>query len=266
MNGFRRFHTSNPTVHSALTACFLLNFQSSFFSPQKQVQVFLLHALEEELSWYLLTSPVRRLGIEAGLHNVGHLLVTAVSVVVVVLNTVALHVTHAILPFPGVTGPLSEAVPPIMACPGAVALWVASAVPDLLNLAVAENKLLPEAGVFLAVHAEIKSDVIWPKSLGQSVVLELDLGFRHSGLPTIIVAEVDDAIANALVGAQLPVVVVTRDDVSVITRGQATRRGQVWGNNFWFRHRSGDNSWVESSFVWSPNLVHLKDQNKSRAE
>lgn len=219
-----------------------------------------------QLTCYLLTSPVRRLGIEAGLENVGHLWVTAVSVVVVILNTVALHVAHAVLPFPGVTGPLSEAVPPIVACSGVVTLWVASAVPDLLNLAVAENKLLPEAGVFLVVHLEIKRDVIWPKSLGQSAVLELDLGFRHSGVSTVIVAKVDNAIANALVGTQLPVVVVPRDDVGVITEGQATGRGQVWGNNFWFGNRGGDNSWVESSFVWSPKLFHLKDQDKSRAE
>lgn len=153
-----------------------------------------------------------------------------------------------------------------MACSGVVTLWVASAVPDLLNLAVAEDKLLAEAGVSFSVHAEIKSDVIWPKSIGQCAVLELDLALGHSGAPTIIVAKVDNAIANALVGAQLPVVVVTGDDVSVITGGQATGRGQVWGNHFRFRDRGGDNSWVESSFVWSPDLLHLKDQNKLRAE
>lgn len=153
-----------------------------------------------------------------------------------------------------------------MACSGVVALWVASAVPNLLNLTVAENELLPKAGVFLVVYIEIKSDVIWLKSLHQSVVLELDLGFGHSGVSTIIVGKVDNAIADAFAGAQLPVVVVTGDDVSVITRGQAAGRGQVWGNHFCFRDRSGDNRWVESSFVWSPNLFHLQDQNKSRAE
>lgn len=153
-----------------------------------------------------------------------------------------------------------------MTSSGVVTLWVALAVPDLLDLAVAEDKLLPEACVSLRVHTEIKSNVIWPKSLGQSAVLELDLALRHRGVPTIIVAKVDNAIANALVVAELPVIVVTGDYVSVITGGQATGRGQVWGNHFRFRDRSGDNSWVESSFVWSPNLFHLKDQNKPRAE
>lgn len=52
-----------------------------------------------------------------------------------------------------------------MTCSGVVALWVTLAVPDLLNLAVAENELLPEAGVPLVVNAEVKSDVIWLKSL-----------------------------------------------------------------------------------------------------
>lgn len=224
------------------------------------------HALEEQLTCYLLGSPVRRLRIEAGLDNVGHLWVTTVSVVVVILNPVALCVAHAILPFPGVAGPLSEAVPPIVACPGVVTLWVASAVPDLLNLAVAENELSPEAAVFLLVHVEIKGDVIGAKGLSQGAVLELDLAFRHSGVPAIVIAKVDDAIANALGAAQLPVVVVTGDDVSVIAEGQATGRGQVGRNHFGFRDRSAHNSRVESSLVQSPNLVHLKDQDKSRAE
>lgn len=93
-------------------------------------------------------------------------------------------------------------------------------------------------------------------------MLELDLGFRHSGVSTIIIAKVDNAIANTLLGAELPVVVVTRDYVSVITRCQATGWWQVRGNNFRFRNRSGDNSWVESDFIWSPNLFHLNVQKK----
>lgn len=254
VNGVRRVPTFKPTVPSALTACQLLNLPVIllFFTG-----ACLPHLAPHKHTCYLLSSPVRRLGIEAGLEHVGHLWVTAVSVVVVVLNTVALHVAHAILPFPGVTGPLSEAVPPIVARSGVVTLWVTSAVPDLLNLAVAENKLLPEAGVFLVVHLEIKGDVVWAKGLGEGAVLEPDLAFRHGGISTVILAKVDNSIANALEGAQLPVLVVAGDDVGVITEGQAAGRGQVWGHNLWFGDRGGDNSWVESSFVWSPNLFHL---------
>lgn len=93
-------------------------------------------------------------------------------------------------------------------------------------------------------------------------MLEPDLVFGHCGVPSIITAKVDNAIANVLVGAQLPVAVVAGDDVGVITGGQATGRGQVRGNNLSFRDMSGDNSWVEASFRWSPNLIHLEDQDK----
>lgn len=88
-------------------------------------------------------------------------------------------------------------------------------------------------------------------------MLKLDLGFRDGGVSAIIIAKVNNAIANTLLSAELTVVVVTRDYVCVVTRCQATGWWQVWGNDFLFRNRSGDNRRVESDFVWSPNLFHL---------
>lgn len=121
---------------------------------------------ENQLTCYLQTSPVSGFWIEAGLDDISELWVAAISIIIVILYTVALHVTHSILSFPSVTGPLSKAVSTIMACSWMITLWVTSAVPNLLNLTVAENKLLPEAGVLLVVHTELKSDVVWTKSLG----------------------------------------------------------------------------------------------------
>ncbi len=85
----------------------------------------------------LLTSPVRGLRIEAGLEDVGDLRVTAVSIIVVIVYTVALHVTNPVLSLPVVAGPQSKAVPSIVARPWVVALRVTLAVPNLPNSTVA---------------------------------------------------------------------------------------------------------------------------------
>lgn len=63
-----------------------------------------------------------------------------------------------------------------MSRPWVVTLRVTLAVPNLLNTTVAENKLLSEAGVFDSVQAKFQSDVVWTKSLSESLMLELDLG------------------------------------------------------------------------------------------
>lgn len=101
------------------------------------------------------TSPVRRLGIEAGLEDIGDLRVTAVSIVIVIVYTVALHVTNPILSLPVVARPQPEAVSSIMARFWVVALRVTSAITDLSNSTVAEDKPLFEAGVSDVVHTEI---------------------------------------------------------------------------------------------------------------
>ena len=169
----------------------------------------------------LITSPIRRLGIEAGLENVGDLWVTAVSIIVVIVYTVALHVTNSILSLPVVAGPQSEAVPSIMARPRVVALRVTLAVPNLPYSTVAEDKLLSKAGVFYGVHAQFQGDVVRTKGLSQGLVLELDLGFRHGGVSPIIIGEVDNPVANSLGGKELPVVVVAIEYVGVVTGCQA---------------------------------------------
>lgn len=89
-------------------------------------------------------------------------------------------------------------------------------------------------------------------------MLELDLGFRHNGVSAIVIGKVDDTVANALGGTELPVVVVARDYVDVVTRRKATGRREVRGDDFLFRDRCGDDGWMEASFVGGPYLFHLK--------
>lgn len=113
----------------------------------------------------LLISPVRGLRIETGLEDVSELWVTAISIIVVIVYTVALRVTNTILSLPVVAGPQSKAVPSIMARPWVVALRVTLAVPNLPNSTVAEDKLLSEAGVFHGVHTQIQGDVVRAKGL-----------------------------------------------------------------------------------------------------
>lgn len=177
-----------------------------------------------------MTSPVGGLRIEAGLEDVGDLRVTAISIIVVIVYTVALHVTDSILSLPVVAGPQSKAVPSVVARPRVVALRVALAVPNLPNPTVAEDKLLSEAGVFYSVQAQIQGDVVRAKGLSQSLVLELDLGLWHGGVSAIVVWKVDDPVANSLGGAEPPVVVVAKDDVGVVAGRQAAGWRQEWGD------------------------------------
>lgn len=83
-------------------------------------------------------------------------------------------------------------------------------------------------------------------------MLELDLGFRHSGVSSIVIGKVDDSVANTLGGTELPVAVVARDYVGVVAGCQATGWRQERGDDFLFRDRSGDDGWMEANFVWSP--------------
>lgn len=143
-----------------------------------------------------------------------------------------------------------------------VTLRVTLAVPNLLNTTVAENKLLSEAGVFDSVQAKFQSDVVWTKSLSESLMLELDLGLWHGGVSTIVIAKVDDPVANSFGGTELPVVVVAQDCVCVVAGCQAAGWRQERRDKFLFRDRSGDDSRMEASFVWSPQLFHLKVKSK----
>lgn len=52
----------------------------------------------------LLTSPVRGLGIEAGLEDICDFRITAISIIIIIVYSVALHVTHSILSLPVVAG------------------------------------------------------------------------------------------------------------------------------------------------------------------
>lgn len=173
-------------------------------------------------SQLLFNSPVRGLRIKAGLENVSDLWVTTISIIVVIMDTVALHVTNSILSLPVVAGPQSKAVSTIMARPWVVTLRVTLAVPNLFNSTVAEDKLLSEAGVLHRVHTQVKGDVVRTQGLSKSLVLELDLGFRHGGVSTIIIRKVNNSVANTLGGTELPVVVIACDYVSVITSCEAT--------------------------------------------
>lgn len=74
----------------------------------------------------------------------------------------------------------------------------------------------------------------------------------YGGISTIVVREVDDPVANSLGGTELPVVVVAKDDVGVVAGCQAAGWRQERGDKFLFWDRSGDDSWMEANFVWSP--------------
>lgn len=200
----------------------------------------------------LFNSPVRGLTIKAGLENVSDLWVTTISIIVVIMYTVALHVTNSILSLPVVAGPQSKAVSPIMARPWVVTLRVTSVVPNLFNSTVAEDKVLSEAGVLHRVHTQVKGNVVRTQSLSKSLVLELDLGFRHGGVSTIIIRKVNDSVANTLRATELPVVVIACDYVSVITSCEATGWRQEWGDDFLFRDGSSDDCWMEANFAWGP--------------
>lgn len=142
-----------------------------------------------------------------------------------------------------------------------VTLRVTLAIPNLSNSTVAEDKPLSETGVFHGVHSQIQGDVVRAKGLGQSLVLELDLGLRYSWISAIVIGKVDNAVANAFVCTELPVVVVGRDYVNVITWCEATGRRNEGGDHFLFRDRYGDDAWMEANFVWSPLVFHLKVNN-----
>lgn len=114
----------------------------------------------------LRASPVRGLGIEARLEDIRGFWITAISIIVVIVYGIALHVTHSILSLPVVAGSQSKAVPSIVARPWVVALRVTLAVPNLSNSAVAEDKPLPQTGVFHGVHGQIQGDVVRAKGLG----------------------------------------------------------------------------------------------------
>lgn len=174
---------------------------------------------------------------------------------------VALHIAHSILSLPVVAGPKSKTIPSIVACSRVVTLRVTLAIPNLCNSTVAKDKPLSEAGVFHGVHSQIQGDVVRAKGLGQSLVLELDLGFGDGGIPAIVIGKVDNTVANALVLAELPVVVVGSDYVNVVTCCEATGRRTEGGHHFLFRDRYCDDPWVEANFVWSPLVFHLKVNN-----
>lgn len=174
------------------------------------------------------------------------------------MYAVALHVTNPILSLPVVAGPQSEAVPSIMPRPWVVTLRVTLTVPNLSNATVAEDKPLTEARVLHGVDTQIQTDVVRAKSLSQSPVLEVDLGCGHSGVVTIVVGEVDNAVANSLVCTKLPVVVVAKDDVGVVARCETAGWRKEGRDKLWFRDRSGDDGWMKANFVWGPQLFHLK--------
>lgn len=138
-----------------------------------------------------------------------------------------------------------------MTRPRMVTFWVTLAVPNLCNTAVAEDESLPEARVFHCVDTQIQSNVIRAEGLSQSLVLELNLGFGHRGVSTIIVGEVDNPVANSLGCSELPVVVVSRDDIYIVTGCKATGWWREGGDKFWLRDRTGDDGWM-MVFVWSP--------------
>lgn len=144
-----------------------------------------------------------------------------------------------------------------MACSWVVALRVALAIPNLCNSTIAEDKPLSKAGVFHGVHSQIQGDVVRAKGLGQSLVLELDLGLGHSWISAIVIGKVDNTVANALVLTELPVVVVGGDYVNVITCCDAAGRRNEGGHHFLFRDRYCDDAWVEANFVWGPLVFHL---------
>lgn len=61
-------------------------------------------SLNDELWFHRLTSPVRGLGIKAGLEDICDFWIAAISVIVIIVYRVALHVTHSILSLPVVAG------------------------------------------------------------------------------------------------------------------------------------------------------------------
>lgn len=133
-------------------------------------------------------------------------------------------------------------------------------VPNLLNSTVAENKLLPEARVSDGVNTELQGDVVPPKCFSESLMLELDLGLRHSWISSIIIGKVDNPVAHMLGGPKLPVIVVAEDNVSVVAGCQAAGWWFERGDELLFRNRGCDYAWVETSFRGSPQLFYLKAQ------
>lgn len=149
-----------------------------------------------------------------------------------------------------------------MACPRVVALRVTLAISDLGDPTIAEDEPLSEAGVSDSVDAQIQGDVVRVEGFGQSMVLELDLSRCHCWVSTVIVGEVDNAVAKLLGGTELPVVVVTEDDVCVVAGREATRWRQERRDKFWFGDRSGDDDRMKASFMWGPQFFHLKERSK----
>lgn len=206
-----------------------------------------------------LSSPVGRLGVKAGLEDIGDIWITTITVIVVIVYAVALRMTNAILPLPVVARPQSEAIASIMARPWVIALRVTLAVPDLTDSTVAEDKTMSKAGVFDSVDAEIKGDVVRSEGLIQGLMLGLNLGRRHGGVSPIIIREIYNTVPNSLGRTEVPVVVVAIDDVRVVAWGQTTGRRQKRRYKFLIRNRSGDDDWVKANFIRSPQPSHLKD-------
>ncbi len=141
------------------------------------------------------SSPLRRLRIKAGFCDICDLGVTAITIIVIIVNAVALGVADSIPPLPVVAGPHAQAVAPIVARKMMVTLRIAVAVPHLGNVAVAEDKAPLEGRVVDGVNSELKGDVVRMEGVFQGLVLELDLLERDRRVTAVILADVHDAVA-----------------------------------------------------------------------
>lgn len=133
------------------------------------------------------------------------------------MDAVALCVADPVPPLPVVAGPQTQTVPTIVARQWVVTLRVTVPVTNLTDPAVAEDEALAYRCVLDIMRAQLQADVVGPEGFDKCLVLHLDLGLRDSGMTSVVVTDVDNAVADPFLCAQLPVVIVAEDDVCVVT-------------------------------------------------
>lgn len=173
------------------------------------------------------------------------------------MNAVALWVADAISPLPVVAGPHAQTVAPIVARERMVALGVTLAVPHLCNVAVAEDEAPLEGRVVDAVNAELQCDIVRTEGIFQRLVLELDLLQRDCWVSAVILTDVHDAVTEALLGSQLPMLVITEGNVGIVTHSHAAWRRQKWRHELSFWDGKSHNDWVVTVFVGHPLILDL---------
>ena len=127
-------------------------------------------------------------------------------------------------------------------------------VPDLGNQAVSQDETLAQGGVVHCVHAELQGEVVRAEGLHQGSVLPLDLDGRDGGAASVVVANIDNAVVDALLRAELPMLAVAQDNVFVVADGQAAQRGQEGRDELTLRDGNGQHSRVMPFLVGHPPL------------